>query len=95
MLLLVGCSAPQRSASMIANGAQNRQPNLALGPSGEHAWLATRIAPRSDWPAVRTGYRIDEVTFYNTIIYDEESYYDRYGSMHHGTETIQTGVWLR
>jgi hypothetical protein len=95
VILLLGCNASERSAVVSAHATRDGQPNLALGPTAEHAWLATRVGPRSDWPAVWTGYRIDDVTYYNTYVYDEESHYDRYGSVYHGTEMIETGVWLR
>jgi hypothetical protein len=44
---------------------------------------------------VATGVRLDEVTYYSTVIYDEESYFDRRGSLLYGRQAVRTGVWLK
>lgn len=93
---LMGCAASQDGAIVYSNPhANTRSPNLALGPSGEHAWLGPQIGGRSDWPVVRTGYRLDDVTYYSSTIYNDESYYNRHGGMHHGSTSVRSGVWLR
>lgn len=95
LIALTGCHAAERPAYIDSASVDGRPPNLALGPSAEHAWLATRIAPRSDWPSVRTGYRFDDITYYSKTTYDEESHFDRFGSIYYGSQTVETGVWLR
>jgi len=92
--LIAGCSSRVGGVAWHSPRSGQREANLALGPTGEHAWLAARIAPRSDWPAIESGLRVESVTFYTDIIYDEESYYGRNGSLYHTTQTVQTGVWL-
>ena len=92
---LAGCGVSEHGAILHARQMRGSHANLALGPSAEHLRLAQRLAVRSDWPSVETGYRLDDVTFYMTAIYDEQSYYDRYGSLFHDTQSLQTGVRLR
>ncbi len=89
LLVLAGCAGPGGVATFRPTA------NVALGPTADHTWLATRIAPRSDWPTVSTGYRLGEVTYYSRIRYDEQSYYNRFGSLYDSTQSVATGVWLR
>ncbi len=89
-LTLTGCAS--RSGTVL-HGPQ--APNLALGPTADHAWLAQQVGPRSDWPAVSTGLRLQDVTYYDSYLYDRESHYNRYGGTHHSRETYRTGVWIR
>lgn len=93
-LTLAGCAAT-RPAGILGPNYSPYGANLALGPSGEHAWLATGIAPRGNWPAVQTGIRMDDVTFYQTYTYDRESYFNRYGGLDHARQMVRTGVWMR
>lgn len=95
VVLLSGCSSRGGGVAWYTPAGGPRSANLALGPTREHAWLGERIAPRSDWPAVETGLRVESTTYYSTIIYDEESYYGRHGSVYHATESVETGIWLR
>ncbi len=93
-LALLACRTPQ--PAVIAAGRDGAPAvNLALGPTAEHAWLATELAWRSNWPAVRLGYRFDDVTLYYSVLYNENSTYDRSGSLVDAQESVRTGVWLR
>lgn len=92
-LSLMACRAPQPAIIAAADDAPTV--NLALGPTAEHAWLATELAWRSDWPAVRLGYRFDDVTHYYSVLYNENSTYDRNGSVSDTQESVRTGVWVR
>jgi hypothetical protein len=53
------------------------------------------MAERSDWPSVDHGYRSGDVTYYSRIIYDDQSYYDRYTGFSNVANALQTGVLLR
>jgi hypothetical protein len=95
VLVLVGCRAAERFSVMGPDLSGTSQTNLALGPSAEHAWLASQLTGRSEWPAVEVGQRFDDVTFYSTVIYDEQSYYDRFGSLFRESQSFRSGVWRR
>lgn len=92
--LIAGCSSGQTSVGYHPP-TTGRTANLALGPTAEHAWLAPRVAGRSDWPSVETGIRLDAVTYYQEFIYDRESHFDRFGGLYHWTETVHGGAWVR
>jgi hypothetical protein len=94
LLAPLGC-ASQRSGAVHYAGDRCRSTNLAIGPTAEHSWISSRIGYRSDWPAVQTGVRLDSITYYSEIIYDQESHWNRYGGLYHGTETVHGGVWVR
>jgi len=57
--------------------------------------LARLLTGRSDWPVTEIGYRRKDVTFYNKITYDEQSYFNRHGAVYHQTQSFQTGVMVR
>lgn len=90
-----GCGGAGRGAAWTTWPGDHPGANLVLGTCPDHAWLAPRIDGRSDWPAVAGGYRVDEVTYYDTVDYDRESYYNRFGGTNRSRVMIQTGVWLR
>lgn len=100
-LLLAGCAAPNRGVVIHSSppGAVEElstAPNLVLGPSAEHARLAQLFTQRSSWPAVDAGYRLEEISVYNEVIYDDQTFYDRYGGGYYReAETYRTGVLLR
>lgn len=94
-VVVAGCSATQPDG-VISSAAVPAPPvNLALGPSADHAYLATLGPVRSDWPAVENGYRLDEVTFYTRASYDAQFHFDRNNSIYHQSEMVQTGVHVR
>jgi len=60
-----------------------------------HPILGQQLCARSEWPAVENGVRLDDVTFYNTISYDAQTYYDRYGSIYREAQSVHSGIRLR
>lgn len=94
LAIFVGCSAPEPIAVLGAASLDGRPANLIFDSSGEALREALLFA-RSDWPAAESGYRFGDITYYSTITYDYQSGFDRYGGIHHGAESVQTGVWVR
>ena len=100
-LLLCGCAPRERavvlrSATAAASGRVMGLPNLALGPTADHARIAAFMATRSDWPSVETGYRLGEVSEFSEVIFDEESFYDRLGGgFYRGRQSFRRGVLFR
>ncbi|MCH8804478.1 MAG: hypothetical protein IH986_00120 [Planctomycetes bacterium] len=100
-LMLCGCAPRERavvlrSATAAASGRAIGFPNLALGPTADHARLAEVFATRSSWPSVETGYRLGEVSNFFEVIFDEESFHDRLGGgFYRGRESFRSGVLIR
>ena len=92
---LAGCQAPPRFAVLSDEAPEPASANLVLGRYAETAALAEVVALRSDWPAVERGLRLDDVTFYTNVLYDEQAHYDRFGGLFYSVEAVQTGVWVR
>lgn len=95
LLGLAGCSQRDRTAVIYGGGGPAGEASVALGLGRDMTWIATQMEPRSDWPAIRTGLRLDEVTYYDRIIFDRERHSDRHGSIFHRNESYQTGIWIR
>ena len=93
--LLAGCARSERGVVLSAVPHGEARANLVMARAPETAALATRMSVRSDWPSVDHGYRFDDVTYYSTIRYDEQSFYDRYGGLLYVNEGLRTGVWVR
>jgi hypothetical protein len=93
--LLAGCKAVDRTAVLRSDATPAVSANLALGPSAENSRLAALLPPRSDWPSVDNGYRMDDVTIYTRASYDVQMQYDRQGSLYYEQQSIQTGVRVR
>jgi len=92
---LAGCAAPLRVTELQASADWPAPANLALGPSAEVAVLATQMTERSDWPAVDTGYLMDDQTFYATTTYDVQSHFDRFGSLYYEALSVRTGTRIK
>ncbi len=92
LILLAGCGTPQRCAIIDARQPGVPRANLVLGPTADHAWLATQFAGRSDWPTVEVGHRYEDVTYFSTIQHDTQVHYDRFGSFYNQAQTVRTGV---
>lgn len=92
---LAGCAAQSPVAVIDAAACGRRPANLVLSPRADVTYLATQLTERSDWPSTSTGYRFDEVTYYNRVGYDYQIGFDRYSAGYHGSDTITTGVWVR
>ncbi len=96
MIAAIGGCASGRTGTVIeARRLVGPPPNLALGPTAEHARLGCLLTERADWPAAEIGYQHEEVTFYSKITYDEQSYFDRFGAVYHQTQSFQTGMRVR
>lgn len=93
--LLTGCKTADRAAIVRSEATPASSANLALGPSAENSRLAALLPPRSDWPYVDNGYRLDDVTMYTQALYDVQMQYDRNGSLYYEQQSIQTGVRVR
>jgi hypothetical protein len=86
-ILLVGCAAPPSPAVLYRRDpardiAHRRTPNLLLGPSAEHFYIAQTFDYRSDWPSVSNGYHFDEYSTYDEVIYDDQFFYDSLGGFY-------------
>jgi len=95
VVLLGGCAGSDRAAVLAVDQVPPPRANLVLGPSAAHGRMAALFVGRSEWPAIERGYRFDDVTFYSRIHYDEQSYYDRFGSLYHESQAVRTGVMVR
>lgn len=93
--VLAGCARSERCVVLSAETRGELRANLVLARSAETARLAPLMAERSDWPSVDHGYRSGDVTYYSRIIYDDQSYYDRYTGFSNVANALQTGVLLR
>ena len=87
-VLLAGCVAPPPVAVMHRRDpardiAGRRTPNLLLGPSAEHFYIAQTFDYRSDWPSVSNGYHFDESSTFNEVIYDDQFFYDSLGGYYY------------
>ncbi len=95
ILGVAGCQAPPHFAVLGNEGPEGPCANLVLGRSPESAALAEVIEPRADWPTMDRGMRLDDVTYFSNITYDEQTYYDRYNNLFYGMQAVRTGVYLR
>jgi hypothetical protein len=102
LVLLAGCAGRERSRplrNVIVSSpadAPRCTPNLALGANAADARLAELFARRTDWPAVETGYRLDDQSFGTEYIFSDESFYDALGGgFDRGVQSVRTSVLLR
>lgn len=85
------CSAPCYSPRTSRTHA-----NLVLGPSPEVARSAERFGPRTLVPDAIIGYRVDSYSTSTTILFDDQSFYDRMGGgVFHGAVSERSETWLR
>ena len=99
-LLSCGCAGPAGGVVLYGptgthEGAGGPAPNLALGPSADHLWVACELTQRSAWPSVDVGYRFDDFSYYSEVQFDNQHYYDRYGAYYRAAESVRTGVLVR
>jgi hypothetical protein len=100
-MAVLGCAGPDRYSVVRPRptpsaGGVVCAPNLALGPSAEHGRLAELFNARLARPSVAVGYRLGDVSYYSELIYDDQTFYDRYGGgFYREAETFRTGVRLR
>lgn len=70
--------------------------NLALGSHPVHVQLGEELTYRSDWPAFRNGYVIEDVASFFSYSYDDQSFYDRFGGGYFGLfEATRQGIIAR
>jgi len=96
---MVGCARPRAvgvwlPAERRVDRAERASCNLALGPSAEHVRVATSLG-RGRGPSVETGYRLEDVSFFSDVQYDDQFFYDRYGGHSRSATTVRTAVVLR
>ncbi|MGE3182401.1 MAG: hypothetical protein AB7N71_12280 [Phycisphaerae bacterium] len=70
-------------------------PNLALGHNPEIAWIAAEINPRSDWPSVENGYRLNEITYYNDVLIDSQYVITEFDTTFKTGQNFRSGVLIR
>jgi hypothetical protein len=93
ILIVSGCAKPPQA--VFCSQAAGPKSNLLLNSRAADAREALALNTRSEWPATESGYRFDELTLYTTLGYSYVQGYDRFGGLYHGTEMVETGVWLR
>jgi hypothetical protein len=95
LLLVCGCHERHHAAAVtVVQAERAERANLALGPSADTSRLAALYASRSDWPSVETGYRVDDVTFYESMTYDVQMHFDRNNSLYDQAQNVRTGMWV-
>jgi hypothetical protein len=88
--MATGCAGAPRATVAFA------RPNVLMSNYRDVNVLATRMAGRSEWPSVSTGYVFDDVTYFSTVSVDDQAFYDQEGGGHYrSTESVQTGVRVR
>ena len=100
-VLLAGCAAPPPVAVLHRRHAARdiagrRTPNLLLGPTAEHFYIAQTFDYRSDWPSVSNGYRFNEYSTYSEVIYDDQFFHDSLGGFYYRvSEEYRSGSLIR
>ena len=91
---LAGCCAGHGIVVRPPGGAVA---NLALGRTGDQAYLSEAYAYRSSWPSVTTGHLFDDVSTFTEVIYDDQSFYDDIegGGYIRESVSVRTGVLVR
>ncbi len=100
-LLLAGC-ATRPPLAVIHRHAPNPAarlrgtPNLALGPSAEHLYIAQDFTYRLPPLSAPLGYRVDEISHFAITSFDDQSFFDALGGSYYRTGSeYRTGVLLR
>lgn len=88
LTLLAGCASQPATSPTVAR-------NLLFGPQPELNDLALQFE-RSDWPAVITGYRLNEITYYTDDTFDDQVVVDEFGGVYLRTsQSTRTGAFAR
>jgi hypothetical protein len=95
LVMASGCAAGGGAAVIQATPHYPAPANLVLGRSAMQAWLAQLQPVRTGPAAAALGIRVDDVTYYSQVLYDQEAHYDRNGSVFSETHTLRSGVMLR
>lgn len=87
-------AGPSRCSSGVAAGAARA--NLALGACREDALLSEQFRARALAPEAIIGYRVDDYRTSISIIYDDQSFYDRLGGgLYHTGISFSEETYLR
>lgn len=85
-----GCASTPR-ITYVAGGA-----NLALGRTAYETAVALDAPTRGPWGRASTGIRVEDVTTFSEMIYDDQSFFDAFGgSYYHASFSIREGVQVR
>ena len=100
-LLLAGC-ASRPPLAVIHRHAPNPAarlrgtPNLALGPTPEHLYIAQDFNYRRPPLSAPLGYRVNEISHFAITSFDDQYFYDTLGgSFYRSGSEYRTGVLLR
>ncbi len=96
LLAALGCASPRGNVLWSERGRP--APNLVLGPYADTTGLAELHAQRSAWPSTPAGYIFDDVSTYNVVIYDDQSYYSPTwygGGFTHESISVRSAVLVR
>lgn len=99
--VFAGCTSREPAAitfheDLAPQAVANRPANLVLGPTAVHARFGPWFAARSDWPAVEYGLRLEDVSTFSDVTYDDQAYYDRHGGAFFKIQdSARTGILLR
>lgn len=101
LLALAGCASPQPDGPCYGRkydtGWEETSPaaNLALGPSLEHAQLATLFNDRSDWPSLFDGYRSDTTSIYTRVFVNHQYTYGQFGGFTDFSQSVESTATTR
>lgn len=95
--ILSGCrsSGPQDFAAAVRPAPIRETPNLALGPHPDVAYIGSEINPRSDWPSIENGYRLNEVTYYTDVFVDNQYIFTNFDASFRTGQNVRSGVLIR
>ncbi len=93
ILLWPGCAAAPKPGACVAPAGHAA--NLALGSSADNLELALLLTDRSPGPAIETGYRFDDLTYYSDWFLDQQQTYDENGGFFRSAETFRTATLAR
>ncbi len=89
-------AAKQPNHGWCREGARPIAANLALGSHPQQVRVGEALTYRSDWPAVRSGYVLEDVASFFSYSYDDQSFYDRFGGGYFSLfESTRHGIMAR
>ncbi len=98
LILLAAAGCVSQKADVLWADRTRPTPNLVLGPYADTTELAELHAHRSAWPSIPAGYLFDDVSTYNVVIYDDQSYYAPTwygGGFTHEAISVRSAVLVR
>jgi len=89
-------AAKSRNHGWCREGTRPIAANLALGSHPQQVRIAEALTYRSDWPAVRGGYVLEDVATFFSYSYDDQTFFDRFsGGYFSLLESTRQGVIAR